>query len=66
MALDLFQQLGLSDAVKVVDIAYDDELFSRYGVTIPVAKFRNSEINWPFGSEELQEWLKVNGITYDT
>jgi hypothetical protein len=66
MALDLFQQLGLSNTVKVVDIAYDDELFSRYGVTIPVAKFRDSEINWPFGLLELQEWLKGNGITYNT
>ncbi len=66
MALGLFQQLGLTDAVKVVDIAYDDELFARYGVTIPVARSGDSEINWPFGLEELQEWLKVNGITYNT
>ncbi|MDN3697755.1 MULTISPECIES: glutaredoxin family protein [Vibrio] len=66
MAFELLQSLNLTDQVEVVDIAFDDELFSRYGVTIPVLKYQNSEINWPFGLQELQDWLNNNGITYHT
>lgn len=50
----------------VVDIAFDDTLFKRYGVTIPVVKFAESELNWPFQLEQLQTWLEDNGITYHT
>lgn len=66
MAFELLHRLNLTDQVEVVDIAFDDELFSRYGVTIPVLKYQNSEINWPFGLQELQDWLNNNGITYHT
>lgn len=66
MAFELLQRLNLTDQVEVVDIAFDDELFSRYGVTIPVLKYQNLEINWPFGLQELQDWLNNNGITYHT
>jgi glutaredoxin len=64
MALELIKQVGLGEQVEVVDIAFDDELFSRYGVTIPVVKGDESEINWPFDILQLQQWLTVNGITY--
>jgi glutaredoxin len=64
MALELIKQVGLGEQVEVVDIAFDDELFSRYGVTIPVIKVDESEINWPFDILQLQQWLTVNGITY--
>ncbi|ANO32891.1 NrdH-redoxin [Vibrio breoganii] len=49
---------------QIVDIAFDDELFSRYGVTIPVVHIENSELNWPFNLQQLQQWLENNGITY--
>lgn len=49
-----------------VDIAHDDELFSRYGVTIPVVKHGDSEINWPFSLEKLQVWLKIHGVNYNS
>ncbi|MGR5237795.1 glutaredoxin family protein [Vibrio alfacsensis] len=64
MALDLVGQVGLTEQANVVDIAFDDELFSRYGVTIPVLKYQDSELNWPFDLEQLTHWLENNGITY--
>lgn len=65
MAFALTQQINISNQVDIVDIAFDDELFSRYGVTIPVLNFNGSELNWPFDLEQLQVWLDNNGITYD-
>lgn len=65
MAFALTQQINISIQVDIVDIAFDDELFSRYGVTIPVLNFNESELNWPFDLEQLQVWLDNNGITYD-
>nr|WP_274601932.1 glutaredoxin family protein [Vibrio sp. S11_S32] len=95
MAFKQLQQLNLTDNVRVVDIAFDDDLFARYGVTIPVLTInlatdleavletnvdtinpdtmnQNSasqatqvnELFWPFNIEELQVWLKQNGINY--
>lgn len=64
MAFELCQQAGIAEKVDVVDIAFDDALFSRYGVTIPVLNFQGNEINWPFDLQELQNWLDNNGITY--
>lgn len=63
MAFDLTQQLSID--VAVVDIAFDDELFSRYGVTIPVLNYQGNELHWPFDSPQLQIWLDNNGITYN-
>jgi len=65
MAYQLTQQLNISDQVTIVDIAFDDELFSRYGVTIPVLNYQGNELNWPFDLEQLQVWLDNNGITYN-
>lgn len=64
MALALTQQLNISLPIEVVDIAFNDELFSRYGVTIPVLAYEKSELNWPFELHQLQVWLENNGITY--
>jgi hypothetical protein len=72
MAFELTEQLNISQHVQVVDIAFDDELFSRYGVTIPVLKYESSDgnistkLNWPFGLLELNDWLRKNGITYNS
>ncbi|KJY94099.1 thiol-disulfide isomerase [Vibrio neptunius] len=65
MAFDLTKQLNISHQVEIVDIAFDDELFSRYGVTIPVLNYQGSELNWPFDLQQLQLWLDENGITYN-
>ncbi|MET2849538.1 glutaredoxin family protein [Vibrio owensii] len=64
MAFDLVVQIGLAEQTHIVDIAFDDVLFSRYGVTIPVLKYQDSELNWPFDLEQLTHWLDNNGITY--
>lgn len=63
MAFNLTQKLNISHQVEVVDIAFDDQLFSRYGVTIPVLNYQGNELNWPFDLEQLQVWLDKNGIT---
>lgn len=64
MAFDLLCEVGLQQSVDIVDIAFNDELFSRYGVTIPVVKVKDAELNWPFDISQLKQWLTVNGITY--
>ncbi len=64
MAFELISQVGLTEQLQVIDIAFDDELFSRYGVTIPVVKSEQSEINWPFDLSQLKQWLTANDITY--
>ncbi len=43
-----------------VDIALDDALFERYGLTIPVVRnLDETELNWPFNIEELADFLGV-------
>ncbi len=64
MALALFKQLDLLDKVQVIEIAFDEQLFSSYGVTIPVVNIDGAELNWPFSLEYLKEWLNKNGVTY--
>ncbi|WP_159739145.1 glutaredoxin family protein [Vibrio atypicus] len=64
MAFELCQQIGIANKVETVDIAFDEELFLRYRVTIPVLNYQGQELNWPFDLQELQHWLDNNGITY--
>ncbi|MGF1736754.1 glutaredoxin family protein [Photobacterium satsumensis] len=68
-AYSLLVQAGVKEHVQVVDIAFDDVLFSRYGVTIPVLSILNPdsdskspELGWPFDANELALWLNNNGI----
>jgi len=65
-AYSLLIDAGVQERVQVVDIAFDDALFSRYGVTIPVLSIQYpdsiSELGWPFDSAELAAWLNNNGI----
>lgn len=58
--------LSVKVTPQIVDIVHDESLFLRYGVTIPVLSIHDSELNWPFEIEQLQHWLKNNGITYHT
>lgn len=64
MAFALLNQANVASQVEVIDIAFDDELFFRYGVTIPVVSYQGSELNWPFDFSELTQWLENNGINY--
>ncbi|QJY41039.1 glutaredoxin family protein [Vibrio cholerae] len=64
MAYALLNEVGLTKQVDVVEIAFNDELFSRYAVSIPVVTYQGNELNWPFDIQELREWLKHNGINY--
>ena len=66
MALDLLKQTNLSCPIEIVDITFEECLFSRYGVTIPVLNFEGDELYWPFDLEQIQSWLDKNGINYDT
>ncbi|CAM4254585.1 glutaredoxin family protein [Vibrio neonatus] len=61
-AYALLSQVGIE--LQVIDIAFDDALFARYGVTIPVVQYNKQELNWPFDLQQLQQWLDNNGITY--
>ena len=68
-AYSLLVQAGIEERVQVVDIAFDEALFSRYGVTIPVLALHSSEthsllseLGWPFDAELLATWLNDNGI----
>ncbi|MDO6705328.1 glutaredoxin family protein [Photobacterium sp. 1_MG-2023] len=65
-AYALLTEVGVAGQVNVIDIAFDDDLFSRYGVTIPVVSLNIngsvSELGWPFDASELSNWLKTHGI----
>ena len=44
--------------VKEVEIADSDQLLGRYGIRVPViAREDDEEIGWPFGLNELQQFL---------
>jgi len=66
MALELVERARSESTLEIVDIAFEDSLFERYGVTIPVLAYKESELNWPFNLEQLQKWLDNNGITYNS
>ena len=45
-----------------VDISESDDLFERYGVTIPVLRREDGEeLNWPFDAQALGAFLAVEG-----
>ncbi|BDU37121.1 glutaredoxin family protein [Vibrio nigripulchritudo] len=67
MAYDLLKQAGVTSHVEIIDIAFDEELFQRYGVTIPVisvSESGESELGWPFDLPQLQQWLDKHGINH--
>jgi Glutaredoxin-like domain (DUF836) len=44
--------------LDVVDINDSDELFERYGVSIPVLRHpEGKELNWPFSAQQLRDFL---------
>ncbi len=66
-AVSLYNEVAIS-SFNVIDIAYDNELFARYGVTIPVFAYFSEdnllieELNWPFDITQLKHWLVKHGI----
>ncbi|OOE59663.1 glutaredoxin family protein [Salinivibrio kushneri] len=64
----LYQSLGYQTPLNSQDIAFDDTLFERYGVTIPVIAICDqsgtvrAELGWPFDHTQLQAWLTQHGI----
>ncbi|MEC6906812.1 glutaredoxin family protein [Photobacterium piscicola] len=69
-AYGLLVEMGVQHQVSIVDIAFDDALFSRYGVTIPVLAISNHgdltiskpELHWPFDRNRLATWLTTNEL----
>ncbi|MEZ8142497.1 NrdH-redoxin [Enterovibrio norvegicus FF-33] len=67
-AMALYQAADNTAALNVIDIAFDDTLYSRYGVTIPVISLQTKdgsvieELSWPFDSFALTTWLVKHGI----
>lgn len=56
----VIQQVTRGDfTFEEVDISESDVLFERYGIRIPVLQHPNqSELNWPFSVEQLQDFLR--------
>ncbi|MEO3866085.1 glutaredoxin family protein [Rheinheimera fenheensis] len=60
-AEQLLQQVAPDVAYKVVDIVDivdDAAAFSRYRASIPVLRFGDKELGWPFDAAQLATWLK--------
>ncbi|MBC3767508.1 glutaredoxin family protein [Neptunicella marina] len=58
-AAELLNQTQPKVKWQTVDIAFDDDLFGRYGIRIPVI-FRQDnqqELGWPFDAALLTEFL---------
>ncbi|RLQ22931.1 glutaredoxin family protein [Seongchinamella sediminis] len=56
-AAALLQAAGVD--FEEVDISESDDLFARYGVTIPVLRRADGEeLNWPFDEEALARFLE--------
>lgn len=81
MAYALLVELGINKQVEVIDIALNDTLFERYGITIPVLSIvsvandeginsitecHSSELGWPFDINTLKQWLGNNGFNYNS
>ena len=58
-ALAMLQNLAMDITIVEVEIADDERLLEKYGLTIPVVGVANTEqeIGWPFSAEELQEFI---------
>ena len=57
----LLQEAGAQYAMpayRVLDIVDDEAAFARYRLMIPVLKYNEQELCWPFDAEQLAQWLK--------
>lgn len=58
--LQLLTGSGMDLSIELVEIADSEELMDRYGITIPVVRSDDREIDWPFTVEELRTFLERN------
>jgi glutaredoxin len=57
-AYELCQQAGIGAALRIIDIAEDEQLAQQYGVLIPVlAKSAQEQLFWPFDLTQLKEFI---------
>lgn len=54
----LLQQAAPGVVYQVIDIVDDEAAFARYRVSIPVLRFGEQELGWPFDAAQLLNWLK--------
>ena len=61
LAKSLVDKTLLSEqlTLNIIDIANDDDLFEKYGISIPVIQFADTqqELFWPFDMEALELFL---------
>ena len=60
---DVVRQTGV--AVQLVDIAEQSNsevLIERYGLRIPVLRSQQRELDWPFGVEQVLQWVQRRAI----
>lgn len=56
-ALGVLQDAAPGYNVHHRDIVDDDDLMSRYGTRIPVVRYREQELDWPFDRSTLRAFL---------
>ncbi len=65
-AYALLSTLIVPERIHIVDVSDDDDLFHRYGTTIPVlslpSSYGSSELGWPFDKADLAQWLINHGF----
>ena len=44
--------------LRVVDVAFDDDLLSKYGEVIPVLEANNAVLKSPFADQEMMEFIQ--------
>ena len=45
----------------LVDISLDDDLFATYGTRVPVLRWGQHELDWPFDETSLNRFLTTTG-----
>ena len=56
--LKKLQKSGRIESIREVEITNSDKLMEKYGVSIPVVKIFEHELNWPFELSDLVIWIK--------
>lgn len=57
-AEQLLKQVAADVAYQVIDIVDDEAAFARYRLSIPVLRYGEQELGWPFDAAQLSNWLK--------
>ena len=61
-ALEVLEQAleGREYQLDIVDISTSDELMTMYAYTIPVLKFDDRELGWPFSANDVVGFVAVD------